>query len=141
MLTYYKEFPVRNMKDFAYYANLNEKEQMKPTMVLCMDYGRNFSGPKMDVFGEGQFFTNFYFSILGRGISSPDKAYMSNYMHPWVHLFNHVPKDLSEATYVHHVLEDSTYVFDGPVSHHKPLEMTLDKFISGVKLHIMKSEL
>lgn len=68
-------------------------------------------------------------------------AYMSNYMHPWIYLFDHVPKCLSEAKHVHHVLEDSTYTFDGPLSHVKPLEMTLDKFTEGIKIGMMKSEL
>uniref|UniRef100_A0A914DVJ9 Uncharacterized protein n=1 Tax=Acrobeloides nanus TaxID=290746 RepID=A0A914DVJ9_9BILA len=129
MFKYYEEFPIKNLKDFAYYAKMDKTEEMKPSIVLCKDYGRNFSGPGMDVFGPS------------RSVTSPDEAANSKYLHPWIYLFNNVPKCLKEATYVHHVLEDSTYTFDGPMSHVKPFEMVLDKFLSGVKLHMMKSEL
>jgi len=129
MFKYYEEFPIKNLKDFAYYAKMDKTEEMKSSIVLCKDYGRNFSGPGMDVFGPS------------RVVTSPDEAANSKYLHPWIYLFNNVPKCLKEATYVHHVLEDSTYTFDGPMSHVKPLEMVLDKFLSGIKLHLMKSEL
>jgi hypothetical protein len=56
MFKYYEEFPVKNLKDFAYYAKMDKTEEMKSSIVLCKDYGRNFSGPGMDVFGPSMGF-------------------------------------------------------------------------------------
>uniref|UniRef100_A0A1I8FSE0 FAD-dependent oxidoreductase domain-containing protein 2 n=1 Tax=Macrostomum lignano TaxID=282301 RepID=A0A1I8FSE0_9PLAT len=82
--------------------------------VFAFEYGKNFSGPALDVFHEE------------RASCSPEDAYECNFLHPVIYQYNSLPTDTRKPDAIIHLVEDLHTNFRGRSTHLEPLAAFLE---------------
>uniref|UniRef100_UPI00358EE1F6 FAD-dependent oxidoreductase domain-containing protein 2 isoform X1 n=1 Tax=Myxine glutinosa TaxID=7769 RepID=UPI00358EE1F6 len=119
---YLEEYPISALSDFE--ANTGRVAD-EALFVINLEYGKNFSGPGLDVFSDG------------RADINPFEAWNSNFLHPVIYYYLRLPTankmqfrpkgwTLPRPTSIHHIVEDFLTVWTAPVSHLLPLRRFLE---------------
>ncbi|XP_064478427.1 FAD-dependent oxidoreductase domain-containing protein 2-like [Ornithodoros turicata] len=119
-VTLLKDFPV------ALLSELTERtgHRANEAILLTMQYGANFSGPRHDTFR------------FGRAVSDVEDAHLSNFLHPIFYYYEDIeqvdkerpepPPTQLRPKYVHHVLEDFLTDYTSEHLHVQPLRRFLE---------------
>jgi len=118
---YFEEFPTNLLHDFEHHTGKSVSE----IIVVTLQYGANFSGPGKDTFR------------LTRATGEPSEASRSNFLHPVLYYYKHLPTKKAMRTVpryeflprpdrLHHMVEDFLTAWDAPLSHVLPLRRFLE---------------
>uniref|UniRef100_A0A8C4QYC6 FAD-dependent oxidoreductase domain containing 2 n=1 Tax=Eptatretus burgeri TaxID=7764 RepID=A0A8C4QYC6_EPTBU len=119
---YLEEYPVGALSDLK--ANTGRVPD-DALFVINLEYGKDFSGPGLDVFSAN------------RAEINPFKAWRSNFLHPVIYYFLRLPTannmqfrprgwTLPRPTRIHHIVEDFLTAWTAPASHLLPLRRFLE---------------
>uniref|UniRef100_A0A1I8J7Y0 FAD-dependent oxidoreductase domain-containing protein 2 n=1 Tax=Macrostomum lignano TaxID=282301 RepID=A0A1I8J7Y0_9PLAT len=111
--TLLEEFPLRLLPSLPS-ASGHPVGRDSLLFVFAFEYGKNFSGPALDVFHEE------------RASCLPEDAYECNFLHPVIYQYNSLPTDTRKPDAIIHLVEDLHTNFRGRSTHLEPLAAFLE---------------
>eukprot|EP00112_Aurelia_sp_Birch-Aquarium-sp1_P001826 Seg1198.6 transcript_id=Seg1198.6/GoldUCD/mRNA.D3Y31 product="FAD-dependent oxidoreductase domain-containing protein 2" protein_id=Seg1198.6/GoldUCD/D3Y31 len=127
---YFEEFPKGLITDFEKHTG----RPLKRSVIVNLEYGKNFSGPGSDPFKEE------------RATGDVKEAHLSNFLHPVLYYYNRpVPElnengDLARPDRLHHIVEDFLAMWDALLHHHLPLRWFLENAVGADMRHFFAED-